>query len=171
MSNTISKKKKVALGIALAWVLSGLFIVLGYRLAETTRAFAAWNPNEAAAFALLLAGSTLVAGIGWAARTRHFGPHIDGSRPEDGSGLDMTLRFISNTSEQLVLFAIACFAFAQADPAMAVHLLPAAGIWFILARVMFLLGYRVKPTARAVGFAATFHPTIALFMFSAVRLF
>jgi uncharacterized membrane protein YecN with MAPEG domain len=163
MPDIRSQRMKVFAGIALSWVVSGAFIGLGYLASISLDLFSGWSATHAATFAMATASVTLIAGIGWAARTRHFVSNIDGSRPEPGSQLDLILRYVSNTTEQLVLFALGCQSLAATNEAMAIRLLPVMGIWFVIARALFFAGYRIAPLWRSVGFAATFHPTIMLF--------
>jgi phosphate/sulfate permease len=170
MANTKTQKWQVLAGIVAAWCLSGTFIFLCTRLFARV-GFAFDHPAKAATCAVATAAIALIAGIGWAARTRHFVSNIDGSQPDIGANLDLTLRYVTNTTEQLVLFAIASFCVLQVDEHIAIIVLPVMGLWFVIARVMFCVGYRITPVARSIGFAATFHPTIVLFVFVFVRLF
>lgn len=163
MSTDRAQRFQVLGGIMFAWALSGAFIVASYWVGRSYALFAEWTATNAAAFAISTASITLIAGIGWAARTRHFVSNIDGSRPEPGSKLDLSLRYVSNTTEQLVLFALGCQSLAATNPGVAINLLPAMGVWFVVARSMFFVGYKIAPIWRSVGFAATFHPTIVLF--------
>jgi len=145
---TSSRERKAVFGgILLAWFLSSGFY------------YGAW----------VFLGKleiSLIVGIGWAAQTRHFKSNIDGSMPKSGSSLDLTLRFVRNTQEQLILFFVACVAALVFIPQNATILLPIAGVWFLLARAMFAVGYALHPLARSVGFAGTFHPTIAIIFYA-----
>ncbi len=149
--------------MVLAWGLSAGFVAAGYWSGAGGEVFAGRDAMAAAGFATSLAALTLIAGIGAAARLRFFGRNIDGSAPAPGSALDIMRRYVSNTTEQVVLFAIACQALAVVDASVAIRLLPVMGVWFVIARMMFYAGYRQAPLWRAVGFAATFHPTVLLF--------
>lgn len=171
MLSTRSQRRKVLVGIALSWVLSGAFIGTGYQVCRDGDFFSEWTASEAAIFAVSTASISLIAGIGWAARTRLFVSNIDGSQPEAGSALDLTLRYVANTTEQLVLFTVGCQSLAIIDQEIATALLPVMGIWFVVARIVFFAGYRISPNWRSIGFAATFHPTIALFALVFVRFF
>ncbi|MEO9462528.1 MAG: hypothetical protein ABJ242_07325 [Marinomonas sp.] len=152
----------VLAGIAAAWLASIVFIYFGAAPFASTVFPADSTAFEALAFALLLGVLPLFAGIGNAARLRHFTSNIDGSAPVSGSALDVTLRFVTNTAEQLILFSIASFGAATFAPTEAAICLPVMGLWFVIARTAFFIGYRITPLARAFGFAATFHPIIAL---------
>lgn len=164
----ISKGDRLAVlaGTLGAWVLSLSFVWLGVLITDRAGVFNDWSAVQAAAFALLMAGLTLAVGIGWAAGMRYFVSNIDGSRPETGSALDIALRYVSNTTEQLVLFSVACAGVTVAAPEVAQKLLPVLGCWFVLARIAFLFGYLHSPLARSVGFAATFHPTLVTVIYA-----
>jgi hypothetical protein len=169
MTPTKTQKSQVVVGILVAWALSAVFIVSGVKICVHFDILFD-TPTEATAFAIATAAVALILGIGLAAKTRHFVSNIDGSPPIAGSTLDLTLRYVTNTTEQLVLFTIACLCVFYVDENVATKLLPVIGIWFLVARALFWVGYRITPLARSVGFAATFHPTIALFVFVFVRL-
>lgn len=162
MTTSPQERSRVFIGIMAAWIASGAFILLGAPLfgslvfPEISAAF------EALALALMLAALPFFAGIANAARLRHFTSNIDGSAPAAGSSLDLGLRFVTNTAEQLILFSIAGFCAATFASSQAVTFLPVMGLWFIIARTAFFIGYRINPLSRAFGFAATFHPTIVL---------
>ena len=163
MPNTPQDQKRVMSGIGFGGVSSLLFIGMGYWASRTFGWFGSLTEREIMAIALIPPALSLFVGIGWAARTRHLVQNIDGSLPKPGSSLDITLRYIRNTTEQLLLFCVTVFCFQTAMPNLARTILPILGIWFLIARIMFWLGYRRSPTARATGFAATFYPTIFFF--------
>lgn len=157
-------------GILTAWVISVIFIGGGYALLNKIGFLQPSTPQIAFAFAIIVSGVSLIAGIGRAAKLRHFSQDIDGSAPERGSPLDITRRYISNTVEQLLLFVIGAAALFYTAPDTAQRLLPVMGVWFLLARLLFWAGYQKHPLKRALGFAATYHPTIFLYGFTAYWL-
>ena len=167
-----SSAEKIAVlkGISFSWILALAFIAFGYKGLRHAKIADSWSTPQALGFALACAAWTLIFGIGWAARTRYFSSNIDGTAPDEGSALDITLRYIRNTSEQALIFALAATAFAAASPIVATTLLPVMGVWFIIARGLFWIGYRSSPLRRATGFAATFHPTIALLLAATYKL-
>ncbi|WP_299645817.1 hypothetical protein [uncultured Jannaschia sp.] len=169
MRNIRAQRRAVRLGIFAAWVVSAAFIAAGVLFQARTGAFFG-TPARAAAFALSMAGLALVAGIGLAAAIRHFLGPIDGGGPAAGTRLDLTLRYVTNTTEQTLAFSLAGVACLFADESLAQRLLPVMGVWFVIARAAFFLGYRIRPVLRAFGFAATFHPTIALLAVVLARL-
>lgn len=171
MPTSRQSRGAVLSGIVTAWALSIAFVWLGLLFTDKIDFVRAWSAEQAAIFAMLVAGLTLAFGIGWAARTRFFVSNIDGSPPKPGQGLDIILRYVSNTTEQLILFCIAVVGIAVAAHDLAPKLLPVLGCLFVLARIGFLVGYLYSPLARAVGFAATFHPTVAALFFALWKLF
>ena len=170
--NTPTHNEKLAVlkDILASWVISIIFISISYRASFHVKFFNELTSQKSCALALLLAALSLALGIGWAARTRHLKSNIDGSAPKFGEPLEITLRYVSNTYEQLLLFALACIALNFIAPETAVRLLPVMGLWFMIARIIFWAGYKTHPLKRAIGFAATFHPTLVLMAFSAYKL-
>lgn len=160
MANSTADKQKVFKGILIAWVLSALFIGVGYWLSKSYNLGSNFSSQEILSLTLIPPGLSLAAGIGWAARTRHFSQNIDGSAPEPGTPLDITLRYIQNTSEQVLLFFLMAICLWGAAPLFAHTILPVLGLWFLVARILFWVGYRRSPISRAIGFASTFHPTL-----------
>ena len=141
------------MGIVTAWIISFNFILSGQYLSRKHNWFGAYPDHQILALALLPAVFALAIGIGWAAKTRHFSQNIDGSPPAEGTPLDITLRYIQNTLEQLVLFAAACFCLHSSAPEISRTVLPILGLWFFIARMMFWFGYKRAPLSRAIGFA------------------
>lgn len=155
----ISAQRDVIRGMLIGWSLSAAFIGAGYFFVAPP--FRSGDPR-ALAVALALPALALAATIGLVAAGRYSGPHIDGSKPPPDSGLDLKLRFLTNTAEQTLLFALAALAFWFAAPSIAFRLLPVMSVWFCMARVLFCIGYTLRPSWRAPGFAATFHPVAVL---------
>lgn len=155
-------RRAVFQGIVAAWVLSAGFIGAGVWLVEWFDLFQPVTHGKATASALTISALPLVAGIAVAARLRHFHQDIDGAAPAPGTPLDLVRRYIQNTTEQTLLFAIAAVALFFAAPEASAPILPVMGLWFAIARALFWIGYWRAPLARAIGFAATFHPTLVL---------
>lgn len=170
MTNSADEKKKVFKGIGTAWILTSIFIGSGIWLSKRHDWFTDYSGAQVLALTLLPVALSLAIGIGWAARTRHFKQNIDGSAPETGTSLDITLRYIQNTLEQAVLFAFASFCVSVSSPDLAKIALPVIGLWFFLARMMFWYGYTRTPLARAAGFASTFHTTLAMLTLASIEL-
>ena len=164
-------QKLVFKGILFAWLLSALFIGTGVWLTKLNGWFDQAEALDILGFSFVIPAVSLAIGIGWAAKTRHGEITIDGSTPQAGTPLDLTLRYIRNTSEQIVLFVLSAVSLCAASLPVAKVLLPTLGIWFGLARLAFWIGYRKRPVFRATGFAATFHPTVVVLSISSLVLF
>jgi len=119
---------------------------------------------------LLVPGFTLIVGIGAAANRRFFVPDAIDGNPETGNrALDINLRYNRNTLEQTVLAAIAWIGLALVLPEARLALIPELAIAFAIGRALFWLGYLAAPWARAFGFALTFYPTVAAYIWLALR--
>jgi hypothetical protein len=119
---------------------------------------------------LLLPGFCLLIGIAVVANRRFFLPDsIDGTRTPENRAVEIGLRYNQNTLEQTALAAIAWTGLALALPHERLALIPALAVLFVVARVLFWIGYLIAPGARAVGFALTFYPTVATFIWLAAR--
>ena len=105
------------------------------------------------------------AGIGQVALRRFFTEEaIQGEIAKVGSPLDIDQRYLQNTLEQFILLLVAHLGLSLVLPIEALVLIPVLVSLFIFARLAFWIGYHKKPTARALGFVATFYPSaISLF--------
>lgn len=151
-----AKQRNIAAGMAAALlVTAGLLLWPG-----------SGDPGQAlpATFrALVSPAVAIAAGIAFVARARFFDPRaIDG---DSGSvTIDLGNRYLGNTVEQAALAAMTWLAFAAAVPARAAFLVPVLAVVFLVARVLFAVGYAFAPQARAFGFALTFYPTLGVLL-------
>jgi hypothetical protein len=114
---------------------------------------------------LLAPATMLLLGIGAVAAGRFFVPEaMDGSRAPTSRTLEISLRYNRNTLEQLILAAIAWMSLALVLPHDRLAIIPTLAILFVVGRVAFWIGYRIAPWARAFGFALTFYPTVAAYL-------
>jgi hypothetical protein len=119
---------------------------------------------------LLVPGFTLLLGVGMVANRRFFTPDaIDGSRTPESRSLEINLRYNQNTLEQTALVLIAWPLLALWLPADRLGLIPLLAVLFGVGRVAFWIGYLIAPWARAFGFALTFYPTVAVYVWLAIR--
>jgi hypothetical protein len=119
---------------------------------------------------LLVPGFCLLVGVGFTANRRFFSAEaIDGGPPGAPGAFEINLRYNTNTLEQTVLAAIAWTGLALALPAKDLELIPALAGLFAAGRAAFWLGYLYAPWARAFGLGLTFYPTIAAFVWLALR--
>ena len=114
--------------------------------------------NLALIYAFAPAGLVLAFMIGSLATRRYFDDEIiDGNALPPGSRAEIDQRVITNTVEQLVL-ALCLWPFAAMQ--LGAVTLIALGVSFAVARLVFWIGYHIAPPLRALGFAASFYPTV-----------
>jgi hypothetical protein len=107
--------------------------------------------------ALFVLFAMIVAQMG----ARFLGGVFDPQAGRETAFLRVNQRVISNTVEQLAMFAPALLALAAAAPAGWMPGVLALGGSFALARLVFWAGYLAAPIARAPGMAATMLVTLA----------
>jgi hypothetical protein len=71
-------------------------------------------------------------------------------------------RVLSGTIEQLAAFAPALCAFAASATGAELRLVPIAVFLFTTGRLLFWIGYHIKPEARAFGYQMTFTTSVLL---------
>jgi hypothetical protein len=119
---------------------------------------------------LLVPGLCLMAGVGAMANRRFFSSDaMDGTRAPESRTMEINLRYNLNTLEQTVLAAIAWTGLALALPHERLGLIAALAVIFAFGRILFWSGYLIAPWARAFGFALTFYPTVAAFVWLVLR--
>jgi uncharacterized MAPEG superfamily protein len=64
-------------------------------------------------------------------------------------------RVADNTLQQFAIFAVALLALSVTLPADRLSFVPAVAITFLVARILFWIGYRIHPLYRAPGFSST----------------
>lgn len=137
-------------------ILSSLFVGMapdataGDRLAYAARWIAL------AALPLLLA----IASVG---NRRFNSGAIDPTAGEESPETKINCRVVDNSVQQYSLFAAASLAIAASARGDQLRVIAAAAIVFVVARLAFWVGYRIKPLYRAAGFASTFYLNIGLF--------
>jgi hypothetical protein len=100
----------------------------------------------------------LQAGMMAVAGGRLVSPYVDGSPPPSGTSLDMHRRFITNTVEQLAMYIPIQLALVTLLPDDRLALIPAWAVLFLVARIIFWVGYMTNPVYRATGFLMTAVP-------------
>lgn len=80
---------------------------------------------------------------------------IDPTLGKESPRMNIDARVASNTMEQYLLFLVATLALAAAVDGSSVKIVAAAAIAFVMMRLAFWIGYRIKPVYRAFGFAST----------------
>lgn len=165
-------QRAVVLGIAAAVLFSAGFVWLGVRFGPFEAPTAA-SAAERLVYALrcdFWAGFALLAAVARIAAQRFFSGEIDGSQPARSAALQVNRAVLQNTTEQLLLLLVAHAGLALALDGPALRVVPVLVSLFLIGRIAFWAGYQRSPPTRAFGFAATFYPTVAAFLFAAVSL-
>jgi hypothetical protein len=120
----------------------------------------------------VLIAACLMVNIGLLARHRFFTPDdIDGGGLTKGTAQAQVLQStLQNTLEQTVLAVSVHAIWAAVMPETWQAAVPAAAILFGLGRVLFWRGYSRGAPARALGFALTFYPSVAMVFLIVGRL-
>jgi hypothetical protein len=105
--------------------------------------------------ALTFAALPLLIGIVTIANARISTDAIDSTRHAENRVMEINGRFVDNTVQQLLLFSIATLALSPALTPSGLRVIPIAVTVFVIARVVFWVGYRVRPIYRAPGMSAT----------------
>ncbi|PAA82541.1 hypothetical protein BOX15_Mlig026664g1, partial [Macrostomum lignano] len=103
---------------------------------------------------------TVVACIQAVATCRMFNPSIDGRTPHRMT--DLWRSILQNTLEQAMVLTLNLLAMSQNLPSEKLAVVPMAVVLFIVARVIFAIGYIIWPTRRALGFSLTHLPNVAM---------
>ncbi|MFN3347658.1 MAPEG family protein [Pseudorhodoplanes sp.] len=125
--------------------------------------------ESALGFALkwdMLVLACLAVSIGMLARHRFFTPDdIDGGGLTEGTAKAHLLQsMLQNTLEQTVLALGVHLTWATAMPRAFQAAVPVAAILFVIGRVLFWRGYAAGAPRRALGFALTFYPQVAMLL-------
>ena len=115
-----------------------------------------------------IAALCLLAGVGFIASRRFFIPEAISGNPV--AAIDIDRRYVQNTLEQLVLAFVAHLALVLIVPADSIRVIAVLVMLFVFGRLMFWIGYHVSGSARAFGFATTFYPTVAVYVFVTSRI-
>ena len=88
---------------------------------------------------------------------------IDPTAGKESQAMVVNCRVVDNTVQQYLLFVAASLAVAAGARGDQLGVVASAAIIFVVARLAFWIGYRIKPVYRAAGFAATSYLSVVLF--------
>ncbi len=111
----------------------------------------------------------IVLGVLAAGTARFKSENRDGSTPAEGSPLNMHRRYLLNTLEQFLYFFIVQMGLATVLPATALHLIPIYAVFFLVARLVFWMGYFRNPAYRSFGLTMM-HPNMFLLLYILYRV-
>ena len=164
----LTEKQRGVLGGMMLGLVSTL-LALALAIVAAPSAFLPDDNNTASAVAHALRWDVLLvlwlaANIAMLARHRFFTPaDIDGGGLSDGTPTAKVLQSVlQNTLEQVVLALSVHLVWAATMPWRWQAAIPAAAMLFFLGRALFWGGYARGAPARALGFALTFYPTVAM---------
>lgn len=147
------KRAAIGLGMAVGAVWAVAIVLLPLRM---DLPFV--PPALALPVAFLIPGFVMALMIGVIAARRFFSTAlIDGAAPVAGSRADIDDRVLRNTTEQLVM-ALLIWPFIGFS--LGGVSLIALGVGMAVARLLFWIGYHIAAPLRALGFAASFYPTL-----------
>jgi uncharacterized membrane protein YecN with MAPEG domain len=95
---------------------------------------------------------------------RFFSEAIDPTRGKESAKLVINGRVADNTTQQFLLFLVGLLGLAVTLPLHRLALVPALSITFVVMRIAFWIGYRIKPVHRAFGFAATAYMNLIMLL-------
>ncbi|MBL8613401.1 MAG: MAPEG family protein [Myxococcales bacterium] len=163
------KQATSARGTVLGVVAYAAILGAAYGILPEVR-FLGASDRLAYALGLLVFPALMMAlGVGAVALSRYSSDAIDPlARAERGEIL-VHSRYLSNTTEQLVLHAVAVLGLAAEGSAFSMRILPGLVACFVVGRAAFWLGYLREPLARGPGFAMTLQPTVLALLYLAGR--
>lgn len=160
-------QRTVAVG-AVAGVFGMLALVFGIStllappvLADASADRIAYALRWAVLPALLL--FAMLAAIG---NSRFLGEAIDPTLGKESEGMAVDCRVADNTLQQFVLFLVGMLALSVSLPIGRLNILAAVSITFVLVRIAFWVGYRIKPVYRAFGFSSTAYMNLGMLVAS-----
>lgn len=158
-------QKTVAVGAASGIATMALLVwVLAHAIPTPLLANA---PGDRLAYALpwavvaVLPFFAMVVAVG---NARFLSEAIDPTLGKEDRKMVVNGRVADNTLQQYVCFVVAMLALAVTLPAEQLSFVPAATITFVVARLVFWIGYRIHPLYRAPGFASTAYLNLCMFI-------
>ena len=75
-------------------------------------------------------------------------------------------RYLQNTVEQLILSSTGQLILSvYVSAAVLTRIIPSLVVMFVIARILFFIGYKMDPMKRGLGFAMTFIPSVIVHMY------
>lgn len=102
---------------------------------------------------------------------RFFSAAIDPTRHAEDAQMEINGRVADNTLQQNFVFAVSSLALATLIPLQYLQVVWACAIWFVVARTMFWIGYRIHPLYRAPGMSGTAYMNLGIILYVLYQLF
>jgi hypothetical protein len=130
-------------------------------------------PGERLAYALranvvaLVPFFVMIIAVG---NARFLSDAIDPTRRAEHRAMDIDGRVADNTLQQNFVFAVASLALSTVVPLGALQVVWACAIVYVVARIVFWIGYRINPLYRAPGMSATAYMNLGMILFVLYRI-
>ena len=111
---------------------------------------------------IVLAALPFFAMIVAVGNARFLSEAIDPTLHKESQRMVVDGRVADNTTQQLLLFAIGSMGLAVTLSASQLPIVGAAAITFVIVRIGFWIGYRIRPVHRAFGFAGTAYLNLSI---------
>jgi hypothetical protein len=170
MTTFLQKQTRVKRSIALAAIVSGLCAWIATRIGPVPHVE---SLADRLAFGIrcdVFCAAVLGMAIGLVTYRRLTNETAIDGQTSPGGATEIDLRVLQNTLEQFVLAAAAHMAFVVVAPIRYLATLPFMVGYWVVARMLFFFGYHQGENARALGFAATFIPTVGYLVFDVACL-
>ena len=95
---------------------------------------------------------------------------IDPTRHAESASMEIDGRVADNTLQQNFVFTVATLALSTIVPMQNLQVIRACAIVFVVARVVFWVGYRINPLFRAPGMAATAYMNLGMIIYVLISL-
>ena len=105
------------------------------------------------------------------ANARFLSDAIDQTRLAESKAMQIDGRVVDNTLQQNFVFVVATLALSAIAPIAQLQVVWACTIVFVIARLVFWLGYRINPLYRAPGMSATAYMNLGMILYILYRLF
>ena len=148
-------QKAVATGALSGIVFIAASVWLLHNLLPAPNAVDSGDKLAYAAQWLVLAAVPFFAMIVAVGNARFLGEAIDPTLGKESQRMIVDGRVVDNTLQQLVLFLVGMLALAVTLPVQRLSIIAAVSITFVVMRLAFWIGYRIKPIYRAFGFSST----------------
>jgi len=127
-----------------------------------------FSPLALARFLICLPFFIMLASVG---NARFLSDAIDPTRHAESPVMEIDGRVVDNTLQQTFVFAVATLALSTVVPLARLQVVYACAIVFVLARIVFWLGYRANPLYRAPGMAATAYMNLGMILYTLYGVF
>ena len=113
----------------------------------------------------------LFVGIAIVGNGRFLSNAIDPLRHAENKKLEINGRFVDNTLQQNFIFLVGTLALSTFLMGETIKLISALTIVYVIARIVFWIGYRIDPLYRAPGMAATSYMNLGILLYTLHFLF